>query len=83
MGLPSRFHANHLHVIAHRLFMAAGTPHPIADFVAHILVNANLAGHDSHGVQFLPMYLDRIENGRNHSRRRTRYRQRNRDNATR
>ena len=63
MGLPTRFQANHLHAIAHRLFMAAGTPHPIADFVAEILVNANLAGHDSHGVQFLPMYLDRIENG--------------------
>jgi LDH2 family malate/lactate/ureidoglycolate dehydrogenase len=63
MGLPIRFQANHLHAIAHRLFMAAGTPHPIADFVAHILVNANLAGHDSHGVQFLPMYLDRIEAG--------------------
>ena len=31
--------------------------------MAHILVNANLAGHDSHGVQFLPMYLDRIEAG--------------------
>ena len=63
MGLPTRFQANHFHAIARRLFMAAGTTHPIADFVAEILVNANLAGHDSHGVQFLPMYLDRIENG--------------------
>ena len=25
MGLPTRFQANHLHAIAHRLFMAAGT----------------------------------------------------------
>ena len=63
MALPTRFQANHLHAIARRLFMAAGTPNHIADFVAEILVNANLAGHDSHGVQFLPMYLDRIANG--------------------
>jgi LDH2 family malate/lactate/ureidoglycolate dehydrogenase len=42
--------AAHLHSLARRLFMAAGTPHPIADDVAEILVNANLAGHDSHGV---------------------------------
>ncbi|MEZ4662376.1 MAG: hypothetical protein R2911_32905 [Caldilineaceae bacterium] len=32
------------------LFTAAGTPAPIADDVSAILINANLAGHDSHGV---------------------------------
>ena len=63
MATSTRFQANHLHAIARCLFMSAGAPHHIADFVAEILVNANLAGHDSHGVQFLPMYLDRIARG--------------------
>ena len=45
------------------LFVAAGTPRHIADDVAEILIKANLAGHDSHGVLRIPSYLDGIENG--------------------
>lgn len=55
--------AQYLQRISGKLFAAAGTPQDIASAVAEILVNANLAGHDSHGVQFVPLYLDRIENG--------------------
>ena len=55
--------ASHLHAVIRQLIMAADTPHHIAEIVAEILVNANLAGHDSHGVLRLPGYLDGISNG--------------------
>jgi LDH2 family malate/lactate/ureidoglycolate dehydrogenase len=58
-----RFTASHLHDVARRLFVAAGTPVHIAETVAEILVNANLAGHDSHGVLRIPAYLRRIAEG--------------------
>lgn len=37
---------------------AVGTPADIAAEVSGHLVRANLAGHDSHGVQRLPQYID-------------------------
>ena len=63
MTTPQRHSADHLQRVSRDLFKAAGTPDDIAAAVAEILVGANLAGHDSHGVQFVPMYLDRIEAG--------------------
>jgi LDH2 family malate/lactate/ureidoglycolate dehydrogenase len=63
MGTANRFQPAYLHSLARRLFTAAGTPRPIADAVAEILVNANLAGHDSHGVLRVPAYLHAIERG--------------------
>ncbi len=55
--------APHLHAITRGIFVAVGTPRPIADTVAEILVNANLTGHDSHGVLRIPAYLRSIESG--------------------
>ena len=43
--------------------MAAGAPHHIADCVAGVLINANLSGHDSHGVLRIPQYLGWIADG--------------------
>ena len=63
MTTSTRHTAKYLQRISRNLFAAAGAPDDIAATVAEILVNANLAGHDSHGVQFVPMYLDRIEDG--------------------
>lgn len=63
MTTDRRFQVPQLQTNVQMLFVAAGTPTHIARTVAEILVNANLAGHDSHGVQFVPLYLDRIENG--------------------
>src|SRR5947209_3267838 len=57
------FEAAYLHSLARRLFAAAGAPAGIADAVAEILVSANLAGHDSHGVLRIPAYLQSIEKG--------------------
>ena len=63
MTTSKRHSADYLQEISCKLFAAAGTPDDIAATIAQILVNANLAGHDSHGVQFVPIYLDRIEAG--------------------
>jgi LDH2 family malate/lactate/ureidoglycolate dehydrogenase len=57
------FQASYLHAITRRLLMAAGTLRHIADVVAEVLVNANLTGHDSHGVLRVPHYLSDISKG--------------------
>lgn len=41
----------------------AGVPDPVASLVAGILVDANRRGHHSHGVQMLPVYLERVRRG--------------------
>lgn len=63
MESTHRYHAPHLHALTRSLFVAAGATRPIADAVAAILVNSNLAGHDSHGVLRVPAYLQAIANG--------------------
>ncbi|MGY3470707.1 LDH2 family malate/lactate/ureidoglycolate dehydrogenase [Bradyrhizobium sp. LM6.11] len=45
------------------LLRAAGASEEEADAVAIGCVNANLAGHDSHGVIAVPTYIDRIKAG--------------------
>src|SRR5207237_2766765 len=45
------------------LFEAAGVPAADADVVARSLVDANLCGHDSHGVMRVPQYLGFLRNG--------------------
>ncbi len=57
------FEAAALQKFTNDLFVAAGTAQHIADNVAEILIKANLAGHDSHGVLRIPSYLEGIENG--------------------
>ncbi len=56
-----RFRAEYLHDVTRRILMAVGTPERIAADVADVLVNANLTGHDSHGVLRIPSYLASIE----------------------
>ena len=46
------------------LFRAANVPDEEADRVARSLVDANLCGHDSHGVIRVPQYLEAIKDGR-------------------
>lgn len=46
-----------------RLFEAAGTGGEIAQQVAANLVDANLLGHDSHGVGMAPRYVQAIADG--------------------
>jgi len=55
--------AEYLHAWTRALFVAAGGARHIADAVTTILVNSNLAGHDSHGILRVPTYLRQIEAG--------------------
>src|SRR5437773_9836741 len=55
--------ADRLTRIGAALLKAAGASDEEADAVAVGCVNANLAGHDSHGVIQIPTYIDRIKAG--------------------
>jgi len=58
------FRADDLHATATRIFRAAGAdPQPTSVLVDH-LIDANLAGHDSHGVQHIPGYVRAVQDGR-------------------
>lgn len=56
--------ADYLRRLALALLAAGGTPPRAAEIVADHLVSSNLAGHDSHGVRLLRMYLGYIKEGR-------------------
>jgi LDH2 family malate/lactate/ureidoglycolate dehydrogenase len=45
------------------VFQQVGAPEPIARRVAEALVDANLAGHDSHGVIRIPQYVEAVRGG--------------------
>ncbi|MDB5377087.1 MAG: Ldh family oxidoreductase [Rubritepida sp.] len=55
--------AERLREIGKALLMANNVPEDEASTVARHVVNANLAGHDSHGVIMLPNYIDRVRAG--------------------
>lgn len=46
------------------LFTAGGVRREVSRVVAQSLVEANLRGHDSHGVMRIPSYLDRVREGK-------------------
>ncbi len=53
-----------LQVFAEHLFQGAGVPAGEAARVAQSLIEANLCGHDSHGLLRIPQYLEAIGDGR-------------------
>jgi hydroxycarboxylate dehydrogenase B len=57
------FSAQALTAISRSLFEAAGVPAADAAVVANSLVDANLCGHDSHGVMRVPQYLGFLQKG--------------------
>lgn len=57
------FRADHLVVFARSLFSAAGVPDEDADVVSRSLVDANLAGHDSHGIIRVMQYVQALQAG--------------------
>lgn len=59
----ARFDAAALIEFAKALLIAAGMPQDRARDVADILVEADLLGHDTHGLQLLATYLQHIEAG--------------------
>jgi uncharacterized oxidoreductase len=52
-----------LHGIALRVFEAAGSDAGEARIIADHLIEANLRGHDSHGVGLIPNYLQHLAGG--------------------
>src|SRR5437588_9302548 len=58
-----RVPAERLHRIGVALLVAAGAPSDEAEVVMRHCVDANLAGHDSHGIIQIPTYIDRIQVG--------------------
>lgn len=60
---PPRYDASRLHDYAHDLLAAAGMPEDKAQAVADILVDGDLLGHTTHGLQLLPSYLREVESG--------------------
>jgi hydroxycarboxylate dehydrogenase B len=52
-----------LHALSRALCVATGSTEHEATLVADQLVEANLTGHDSHGVGLLPIYVDGIRAG--------------------
>jgi L-lactate dehydrogenase len=61
---PSRYRADDLVIFATALLEKAGLAHDRARPVAEVLVEADLLGHDTHGLDQLAGYLDQIAEGR-------------------
>jgi LDH2 family malate/lactate/ureidoglycolate dehydrogenase len=57
------FNAEQLRRVSRAAFVATGAPEDIAARVADALVDANLTGHDSHGVIRIPQYVNGIAAG--------------------
>jgi hydroxycarboxylate dehydrogenase B len=53
-----------LHALCRAMCAAAGSGEPEAALVADHLVEANLTGHDSHGIGLMPVYLENVRAGR-------------------
>lgn len=57
------FQAGELQAITTQIFQGAGSPEEEARLVSRYLINANLMGHDSHGVIRIPQYLTSVKQG--------------------
>jgi uncharacterized oxidoreductase len=60
------FTEQQLNNIAADIFEAAGVPRDEAEIISELLVAANLAGHDSHGVLRIPQYIGLMKSGQIH-----------------
>jgi LDH2 family malate/lactate/ureidoglycolate dehydrogenase len=58
-----KIQAEKLRLLGRALLVASGVPEAEAATVARHVVNANLAGHDSHGMIMLPNYIERVKAG--------------------
>jgi hydroxycarboxylate dehydrogenase B len=55
---------DHLARLTSKIFAAAGCKQPEADRIGHYLTEANLVGHDSHGVIRIPYYIEWLRAGK-------------------
>ena len=63
-GVPVRYDAKQLRVFAEALFTKSGLTPSQAEQTAEMLVEGDLLGHTTHGLQLLAPYLRDIEAGR-------------------
>lgn len=63
-GQPSRYRAADLVALADALLRAAGMDPGKAATTAELLVEADLVGHDTHGLALAPLYLAQLRSGR-------------------
>ncbi len=61
-----QIHARHLVRVGAVIFEASGSSAGEAEKIATRLVDANLTGHDSHGVIRIPQYIDAVKAGTLH-----------------
>lgn len=59
-----RYEADALIAFAHALFAEVGCDSDKAQILAEVLVEGDLLGHTTHGLQLAPAYLEEIEAGR-------------------
>jgi len=58
---PVMVNAEALDALVANVFQAAGCDGPESQRISRHLVDANLAGHDSHGVVRVPRYVEWLE----------------------
>ncbi|MDH4246708.1 MAG: Ldh family oxidoreductase [Deltaproteobacteria bacterium] len=58
-----RFTADQLRTFTTRMMTAVTVPQADAELTARLLVEANLSGHDTHGVRQVPRYVGLIQKG--------------------
>ncbi len=61
--MGGRYRHEELIAATEALYVAAGLAEPVARAVAEILVEADMMGYSTHGLQFVPAYLAGIEAG--------------------
>lgn len=59
-----RVSAERLLAVAVTLLRAGGTPDDISEIVAQVVVGADLAGYESHGIQLIPRYMQAVNGGK-------------------
>ena len=62
-----KIQANHLRTFVRSIFVAAGCSDAESARIAKHLVEANLVGHDSHGVIRVPRYVTWLKEGALHA----------------
>ncbi|MEQ8227772.1 MAG: Ldh family oxidoreductase [Rhodospirillales bacterium] len=62
--MADRYAAADLIAVTKTLFEKAGAAPPVAQAMADILVEADLLGYGTHGLQFVPAYLAALEGGK-------------------
>jgi len=58
-----RFSAAELRTLGVSILKRLGAPTDYAELVVDVLIEANLVGHDSHGIQYITRYAERIKRG--------------------